>query len=210
MDILVVLCVVVLFFGIVWYFFGQSTFNTTIVGPVQHGSQESSAQEEQKTEVSYSCWIRIDDFNPYGKEKVIFVKGSADTTLACPALVIDAHTNSLLVKVDTFGGQEIVAVSNIPAKKWVHIVLTLNEKYLTIYVNGVEYETKYLTMLPASNTAEVLSSPNGGFSGRIANLNTYPRVLSYDEVVRMSKETPSVSEENQAFPPYFAESWFRS
>ena len=207
MDILIVSLIVLLFFAGVWYFFGQGIYNTNIISQVQAGTVETTMQEQQKTEVSYTGWIIIDDFNPYGKEKVIFVKGSEDTTLACPALVIDAHTNSLLVKVDTFGNQEIIPISNIPTKKWLHFAIVLNEHYLKVYINGIEHTSKYLTMLPKSNTAQVLVSPKGGFSGRITKFNTYSKSLEYDEITKLSKDVPSTGD---VVPPYFDISWLKS
>ena len=65
-----------------------------------------SINRPEGIEFSYTGWLRIDDFAyRYGVPKVIFVKGSADLSTACPALVIDGNTNSLLVKIDTFGAE---------------------------------------------------------------------------------------------------------
>jgi len=211
MDIIIVSLIVLLFFGCIYYFLGQDLYNTIIVGNMQTGTQESESSQKQVTEMSVAGWIRIDDYDfKYGHEKVIFVKGSPDLSIACPALTIDGNTNTLLVKLDTFGAQKIIPVNNVPAKKWVHFAITINEHDLKIYVNGIEYASEYLSQLPKSNNSPIVVSPNGGFSGRTANLKFFEKTLNYQEIVQLSKDIPSTgSETNQVFPPYFDISWFK-
>jgi hypothetical protein len=196
--------IVLVLFGFAWYFLDNSSY---IVEDPMDGKNKVTSEQPELTSFSYSCWIRIDKFD-YGTPKVIFVKGSADLQHACPALLIDANTNTLLVKMDTYGIQETIAITSVPAKKWLHIALTVQEHELKVYINGIEY-ANHLSNIPKTNTAQVLVSPDG-FSGRIAKLQFFPKVLSYSEVVGQSKSIPSTTELEQVFPPYFDISWFRT
>jgi hypothetical protein len=161
-------------------------------------------------EFAYTGWLRIDDFAyGFGKPRVIFVKGSADLITACPALVIDANTNTLLVKIDTFGSQETVPVVSVPANKWLHVTINVSQEAVDVYINGIVYAHHILTHLPKQNSANVLSSPDGGFAGRIVRLQYYPQVLTETEVkMKAAEKPPTGDEKDQIFPHYFDMSWF--
>jgi hypothetical protein len=199
--------IVIVFFCLAWYLLGGS--GTTIISGVVDGNKQLLSKTDNITEFSYTCWLRIDDFGKYGSPKIIFVKGSEDLSIACPALLIDANTNTLLVKLDTFGSQETISVSSVPAKKWLHIAITCSEHEIKVYVNGVEYANKSLVNLPKTNTGPLISSPSGGFIGKLSNLQFFKKTLTYDEIVSSSKQTPSVNEPDQVFPQYFGVGWYK-
>ena len=146
MDISIVLVSIVVV-AIVWYIAknmpmnsvniqkhiedGRRTFNSRVALP------QSFNQKEGMT-LSYTCWVRIDDFAyRYGEQRVIFTKGPTDLSSSCPALLIDGNTNSMLVKVDTFGATEIIPISNIPAKKWMHVGIVIDQDSVDVYINGI-------------------------------------------------------------------------
>jgi hypothetical protein len=197
--------VVSVLFLLCWYFLPTGSY---IVNDVIDGKTKVQSSEQEKTQFSYTCWIRVDDFD-YGEQKVIFVKGSPSLEHACPALVLDGNTNTLLVKIDTFGAQETIPILSVPAKKWMHVGIVVQEHQLNVYINGIEYASQTLIQLPKTNSGQVLVSPQG-FSGRVAKLQFYPRILAYSEITAQSKSIPSTSESEQVFPPYFDVSWFRT
>jgi hypothetical protein len=197
--------VVSVLFLLCWYFLASGSY---IVDDAIDGQTKVEMSEQEKTQFSYTCWIRIDKFD-YGEQKVIFVKGSGTLEHACPALVLDGNTNTLLVKIDTFGAQETIPITSVPAKKWLHVGITVQEHELNVYINGIQYAKQTLIQLPKSNTGQVLVFPQG-FSGRVAKLQFYPKVLSYTEITAESKNIPSINEPQQVFPPYFDVSWLRT
>jgi hypothetical protein len=211
-DLLIIISIVLLFFGSIYYFFGESLYPSLIINSIKDGKEETIVTQQQSSQISFIGWIRIDDFDyKQGNERIIFVKGSSDLSLACPSLSIDPHTNTLLVKVDTFDSQHIIPIDNIPTKKWLHFALTVNEHDLKVYINGIEKAYQYLPSLIKTNKSPIVVSPNGGFSGRVVSLKYFNKVLSYDEIQTLSKNIPSTGNEtNQIFPPYFDSSWFRS
>jgi hypothetical protein len=204
-ELLIVL-VVLIVFAIAWHYLPQT--NTSIIDTAIDGQKKVQSAGPQLTQFSYTCWIRLDKFD-YGKPTIIFVKGTADLDQACPALLIDGNTNTLLIKLDTFGAQETIPITSVPAKKWLHVGITVQEHELKVYINGIEYDSKTLINLPKTNTARLITSPTG-FSGRISNLQFYSRVLDSSEMKTASFNNPSTSEEKQIFPPYFSSSWFKT
>lgn len=199
-----VIVVVIVLFLLAWYFLPSSGY---IIFNGDGNTQVQSVQPKL-TQFSYTSWIRIDSF-PYGKQQVIFVKGTSDLEESCPALLIDGNTNTLLVKLDTFTSQETIPIVNVPAKKWLHIGITVDEDDLKVYVNGIEYSHK-LIHIPKTNSGQLISSPNKGFSGKISKLQFYSKVLSSSEMIGQSKDYPELDEKDQVFPPYFSTAWFKN
>lgn len=214
---------VVVVIGAYYYFSSvPSGQSTTIHGPMQDGRTTfksrtalpvSQNQKEGMT-FSYTAWIKIDDFAyRYGQQKVIFTKGPEDLSSMCPALLIDGTTNSLLLKMDTFGGTEVIPISNIPAKKWIHFALAVDQDSVDIYINGTLYLHRTLTQLPKQNQSVVTTGVAGGFAGKIANLQYYPYFLTPDTVKTAMASTPQPAPEDQGvgiMPPYFDISWWTS
>jgi Concanavalin A-like lectin/glucanases superfamily len=198
-----------------------STNSTTIAGSTEDGRTTfkskkglpRSNNQDQGMTFSYTTWIRIDDFAyRYGQQKVIFTKGPEDLTSMCPALLIDGNTNTLLLKIDTFGGTDIVPISNIPAKKWIHFAVAVDQDSVDIYINGSLYIHHTLTQLPKQNNSVVTTGAGGGFAGKIANLEYYPYFLTPDVVKTAMASTPQPSPEDKVeiLPPYFDMSWWTS
>lgn len=179
-------------------------------GQVYRKTLPKSTNRPDGIEFSYSGWLRIDDFSfKIGVPKVIFVKGSADLSTACPALVIDGNTNTLLLKVDTFGVQETISIVSVPAKKWLHFVINVNQEAVDVYINGILYAHHILSQLPKQNSASVLTSPDGGFAGKVVRIQYHPQTLTESDILSKAREQPPTGDEkDQVFPPYFDMSWF--
>jgi sucrose-6-phosphate hydrolase SacC (GH32 family) len=180
--------------------------------PIQskHPMPRSKDQKEGLT-FSYTCWLKIDDFAyRYGQSKVVFVKGSEDLKVACPALLVDANTNSLLVKMDTFGSQETISVPNIPAKKWIHVAIAVDQDSVDVYINGTLYTHHSITQVPKQNNMPVHTSVAGGFEGKLANLEYFDSFLDGAGVQAAMKSTPQPDPNDVGgpLPPYFDISWW--
>lgn len=170
-----------------------------------------SLDQKEGLTFSYTCWIRIDDFSyRYGEPKVVFTKGSEDLKTMCPALLVDANTNSLLVKLDTFGGTETIPVSNIPAKKWIHVAIAVDQDSVDVYINGNLYIHHSLTQVPKQNSSTVSTGVSGGFDGKIADLQYYSYFLTPDGVKTSMANTPHADPNDIGgpLPPYFDMTWW--
>ena len=183
---------------------GKDSFDSNMALP-------QSFDQDKGITFSYSCWVRIDDFAYMpGKQKVIFSKGPADMSSVCPALVIDGTTNTLLVKVDTFGNTEVVPISNVPAKKWLHIAIVVEQKSIDVYVNGILHTHHSISLLPRQNSGTVHTGINGGFDGKIANLIYYNYYLGPSDIPALMSSPPQAdpTDANAPMPPYFDISWW--
>jgi hypothetical protein len=206
--------------GAFWYFNQPATGSTSIIQstiqdgkkPIQskHPLPRSKDQKEGLT-FSYTCWLKVDDFAyRYGEPKVVFVKGSEDLKTVCPALLIDANTNSLLVKLDTFGAQETISVPNIPAKKWMHVAIAVDQDSVDVYINGTLYTHHSIAQVPKQNNMPVHTSVAGGFDGKIANLEYYNYFMTPADVQQAMASTPQPDPNDVGgpLPPYFDISWW--
>lgn len=159
---------------------------------------------------SYACWVKLNNFTyRYGEPKCIFNKGPADLSSMCPALFLDATTNAFIVKLDTYGGTEVVPVSNIPAQKWVHVAIAVAQDSMDIYINGTLYLHNSLVQLPKQNSDTVRTGIAGGFDGQIAALQYYPYLLDPSSVKSIMASTPQADPNSVGtLPPYFDTSFW--
>jgi len=204
----------------VFYYFSRNpesaATSTTIKGPSIDGKQTfdsmialpKSVNEREGLTFAYTCWIKINDFAyRYGAQKVVFTKGPSDLSSMCPALFIDANTNSLIVKLDTFGATEIIPIPNIPAKKWLHFAVVVEQNSVDIYINGTLHTHHTLTQLPRQNGDAVHTGVAGGFDGSISSLTYHNNFLSGPQIQSIMRSGPLPGEVD-VLPPYFDISWW--
>jgi len=183
---------------------GKKEFDSNLSIPV-------SVNQAQGLTFSYSAWIRIDDFSyRYGQEKVIFIKGPTDLSSMCPGVFLDANTNSMLVKLDTFGSREVVVVSNLSAKKWFHLAIAVDQDSIDVYINGVIHTHRSIPQLPRQNPSTVHVGVGGGFDGKISSLNYYNYFLQPNDVTSIMGSPPELdkNETSAPQPPYFDITWW--
>jgi len=151
---------------------------------------------------SYTAWILVKDFTKgYGTKRRIFSKGDS------PGLYLDSTSNSLMVAVDTYGTTETILIPNIPAMKWVHFALVVDQHSLDIYINGILRKHHTLGQLPQQNDTAV--SVGGDWNGVLARLVYYPRSLSPVEVKKLvGEKVPSDLERPVSGPNYFDITWY--
>ena len=218
-SILVALFVAGVVYGAVKYFTSTSTTpsSSAIISTSQDGKKDMtysgdipvSKNQPDGLSFAYAGWIYVDDYTyRYGEKKVAFVKGTPDLSIACPALVLDAQTNTFLVYVDTFGTQEIVPISNLTAQKWIHFAIVVDQTAVNVYINGTLHTHHTMNQLPKQNSARLLISPNGGFSGKIGYLEYYPTLLSPSDVSALAQVAPVVDKGIGILPPYQDTKWW--
>lgn len=162
----------------------------------------TSYNQPQGLTYSYACWLLVKDFTVgYGKRRRIFSKEDG------PGLYLDSTSNSLLVNINTFGAMESILVPNIPAAKWVHFALVVDQHAVDVYINGMLREHKTLAQLPKQNDLPV--KLGGGWSGVLARLSYWARSLSNEEVKRLSQAPlPDNLEREPSGPQYFDITWY--
>lgn len=166
------------------------------------GALLPSFNQPQGRVYSYSGWLVIKDFTEgYGSRRKIFSKGDA------PAMYIDGTSNSLIVSVKTYTTTETIVIPNIPAMKWIHFALVVDQQSVDIYINGTLRQHHTLTQLPDLTEDALTTGP--GWSGYLAQLTYYRRALSYSEVSAMAaQEPPKLPEEEIGKNGYFDITWY--
>lgn len=210
----------IVIYAIVYYFKDKApSSSTTIQSTILDGKKmvkskyalPRSLDQKEGIAFSFTCWIKIDDFAyRYGQQRAIFNKGAEDLSSMCPALLVDGNTNSLLVKMDTFGGQEIIPIPNIPAKKWIHVAISVDQNAVDVYINGTLYVHHSLTQLPKQNNSVVTTGIAGGFDGKVSNLEYYSYFMTPDGVhsAMASTPQPDPNDIGGPLPPYFDMTWW--
>jgi hypothetical protein len=153
---------------------------------------------------SYSGWVLVNDFGEgYGQRRTIFKTGD-DT----PALYIDSTSNSFVFAVKTFGATETILVPSVPALKWLHVGLVVDQQAVDIYINGTLRQHHTLGQLPQQTTNPTIQM-GPGWDGVLARLVYYSRALRPTEIKRLAAEpVPDDLRKTPAVPQYFDLSWY--
>lgn len=161
-----------------------------------------SFNEPEGLVYSYSAWILVNDFGEgYGQRRRIFNRDDS------PGLFIDSTSNSFIVSVKTFGSTETILIPSIPAMKWIHFAMTVDQRAVDIYINGTLRQHHSLSQLPKQTDAAIAMGP--GWDGVLAKLTYYARGLSHTEIKRMAAEpVPDDLQRAPAAPQYFDLSWY--
>jgi hypothetical protein len=161
-----------------------------------------SFNEPEGLTYSYSMWILVRDFTTgYGTRRTILSKGDS------PGIYLDSTSNSLVVAVKTYGTTETVLIPNIPAMKWIHLAVVVNQYAVDVYINGTLRQHHTLTQLPDQTNDPVVIGP--GWNGLIGRAVYYPRSLSYSEIHEMSvQEPPPYNETVIGKNNYFDITWY--
>lgn len=217
--LIAVIVTVVIVAGAYLYFKPKETQagDNTIIGKSVDATKTIASKDLPKSynqdkgiTFSYTGWLLFEDFTyRLGTPKVIFVKGPEDMSSMCPGVFLDSNTNSILVKIDTFGAQEVISVPNIPAKKWVHFGLVVDQDSVDVYINGVLHTHHTLAQLPRQNPSPVRIGLGGGFKGQVSNLNYYNYFLTPAQVKGNMAVEPHLNQDDvPAKPPYSDISWW--
>jgi hypothetical protein len=180
--------------------------------PTQSSSKLIMRSNNQTTglEFTWSVWLRLDGFPSAATSTVqyqpIFVKGGGtyNTTGVSaisngPGLYFatgivggsSTPTNSIHIMMDTVSNSssqqvapspEIIDISNIPIKKWFHVAIRCQNKYLDVYINGIVVFRTNLNNVPLQNYNNVEVCGNGGYSGKLSNLIYYNRALNIVDI----------------------------
>ena len=166
-----------------------------------------SDNETHGIEFSWSIWVNVTslDDNPgsTAQYKHVFSKGDNDNVPVdsrglnspnnSPGLYIDKNNNSLMVIMNTFEQlEEMVTVTDIPLKKWVHVLIRVQGTYLDIYINGTLAKRKVLGSVPKQNNGNVYVCQNGGFSGYISSLRYFKKALEPGDILGLVNKGPSL------------------
>ena len=151
---------------------------------------------------SYAAWILVKDFTTgYGKRRQIFSKDDS------PGVFLDSTSNALVVKIQTFGKPETIHIPNIPAQKWIHFALVVDQHAVDVYINGVLRQHHTLEQLPKQNDSPI--KLGGDWNGVLARVSYWARSISVEEVKKLAAAPlPDELDRKPAGPQYFDITWY--
>jgi hypothetical protein len=161
-----------------------------------------SYNQENGLTFSYSCWFVVNDYTVnYGTKRAIFTKDD------CPGVYLDTTSNSILVAINTFGAKETILIDNMPAKKWIHLALVVDQDSVDIYIDAILKQHHSLAQLPKQNTSPVKIGST--WDGVISQLYYYPLALTLADIQGLAGKVPSDDlQKRPSSPPYFHPTWF--
>ena len=190
-----------------------------------------SINEDKGVEFTWSCWFNIID--PYVSSetnyKKIFSKGlyydrdmddEKKLYNNSPGLYLNTtdDKNVITVVFTTFSKDreniiEQFDIDNIPIKKWVSCVITVENKLVNIYINGLIKLRKQLSNLPVQNYYDTYVGDKNGFKGYISDLKYLNYSANYAEVQRIFTKGPNTKnrEDDVLFDksPYLSLDWYK-
>jgi hypothetical protein len=145
-------------------------------------------------------WMYIKDWNyGYGQEKPVLIRpDSTNPAIMNPKVTLHPTDNVLRIAVSVFpsdysGGVSEPApanapetaddvftceVPNIPLQSWFSVSLTVFERNLDVYLNGMLVKSCFLSGVPKPAVGDIKITPNGGFSGQVCGLQTSSKVIN--------------------------------
>jgi hypothetical protein len=196
-----------------------------------------SNNELSGIEFTWSLWLRIDGLykqkypyqNPNPNQPSeshhlnnnnIFVKGDGFLTNA-PGLYINNSTNTLTLLMDTSSkyainegknSTQVIDIPNIPLKKWFHLIIRCQNKYLDVYMNGLVVYRTNLINVPLQNYDNVIICNNGGFNGVLSNLIYYDYALNAVDINGITITGPDLTDPDKnagnVGPDYLSTMWY--
>ena len=205
--VIVVLALIVYF---IWFMPAVKTSDVVIVGGSQRGDSQVSLplalplsfNQTEGIVYSYSGWLLVRDFTiGYGNRRTILSKDDS------PGLYIDSTSNSLVVAIKTYGTTETILIPDMPAQKWIHFAIVVNQQAVDIYINGMLRQHHTLGQLPDQNEKPIVMGP--GWDGVLGRVTYYARSLTSEEVKKQASEAPpSDLYTKPSSPQYFDISWY--
>jgi hypothetical protein len=177
-----------------------------------------STNQDKGLEFTWTVWLYLDDLvYKNGQKKHIFHKGSGNFKEQTafpnngPGLYIHPTRNSLIVVMNTFKNiMEEVEITDFPMHKWVNVAIRVEGKTMDVFVNGDVALRHVFDGVPKQNYGDVFVNLNGGFSGKLSDLQYHNYTLSGTGIMDIVRRGPDLSTTKSeiAIPPYLSLQWF--
>lgn len=184
------------------YLYFQDSSDTTLVST--HDARKlkvvsgSNLPNGASIDYTYSIWFYVNDWNyRFGETKVIYGRTDQNNDPA-PSVTLAPSTNNLTVTLATYPTSGSNAnpptmhsctVENVPLQKWTNLIISLNNRALDMYLDGKLVRTCVLPGVPKANPdANVLLTPSGGFSGKIASFRYISKAINPTEAYNIYKQ----------------------
>ena len=172
-----------------------------------------SDNENDGIEFTYTYWMLIEDYDYKNNEwKHIMHKGNKEgTPNMCPGFQLHPTKNSMRVYFNTMKNmKEHFDIDNLPLKKWISVALTVKQRVVELFINGMLKKRHTLSSVPRQNFGELWINLYGGFDGFMSKIQYHRRALEYAEISELIRDGPSSSAciDSEELPPYLDDDWW--
>lgn len=153
-------------------------------------------KEINGTQYTYSFWVFIDGINwnyKFDDWKHIFHKGTRPTEQIyelengkqTPGFWLSPRLNRLNCVMSTDRGVQKVILKDLELNKWINISMVLNTNTINLYKDGLLERTAVLEGNVYTTEDNIYINYYGGFSGNMAFLQFYNRILDSNEIQKI-------------------------
>ena len=179
-----------------------------------------SVNQRDGIEFTWSVWVYLSGLEyKAGQRRHIFSKGNdyVDKSTGmmspnnAPGLYIHPTKNAFIVVMNTYKQiNEEVVINDIPLNKWLNVMIRVEGNIMDVYVNGIIAVRHKLSGVPKQNYGDVWVTANGGYDGRMSELQYFDYALNTTEIMKIVNDGPdlSVKTREPAVPHYFALKWY--
>ena len=188
-----------------------------------------SVNELTGIEYTWSLWVYIEEpfLNSGNKYKRIFSKGTYDMydeltnynvsfVNNSPGLYYEETDNKFTLVFNTYSEDssvyETIDIDDIPIEKWIYCAITLKDKKVNVYINGIMKKEHVLMSVPKQNYYDTTVGDNKGFGGYISDLRYYDYAISDEMIQSTMTQGPNLSRDVTSkiydTPPWLSINWY--
>ena len=208
-NIVIGIIVVLLIYFLYGWIFGDNT-RSYLLG--MHNAKKSKVidsdnlPQSNSTDYTYSIWVYVSNWNyRAGEPKTIISKRNGQGKPS-PHISLGANLNNIEVSLATYSPNSndshihTCSIDNVPLQTWAHVIVTLNNRALDLYLDGKLVRTCVLPGVPKQSSGQPLvvcentnGHSQGGFDGYVSNINYLSRPVNPREAYAMYREGPGGS-----------------
>ena len=175
-------------------------------------------------EFTWSFWLQVTDIGGKNTYQHVFNKGDTTWITTPPLDGIASVNNgpgvyisktsstpdnisgNLRIIMDTVASNSssgndsnIINIPNIPMgsssnPKWFHVAIRMQNTIMDVYVNGIVSKRLILPQVPKQNYNDINVCQNGGFNGKLSNLQYFPYALNAFDINRIVYNGPNTNQ----------------
>ena len=195
-NILLGIAIIVVLYLIYYFFFSNKNLSDMNPGNKEVKISASKlATNANSNNFTYSIWFYVSDWQYRLTEAKDLLVRSQDGS-SNPHISMAPYENNLNINISSIqpggkGGDNDCTIRNFPLQRWTHVLVSLNNRTLDVYLDGKLVRTCILSgVAKPIGESDVLITPNGGFSGWTSRFRTWSKPLNPQEVFNVYREGP--------------------
>jgi len=147
--------------------------------------QEKDLKQHSSTRYAYGIWVYVNSWST-SSEKIIFKRGSTETSTDSLKVSLGQQTPSLTVTLNTnTGDHNMLVTNNFPIQKWVYIVVSVDGNLVDTYLDGKLVKSQQFQGIPEVPSGNLESNK---FNAYVARFKRWTHPINpqtvYDEYMK--------------------------